>query len=234
MSAATDEMVRIVKAAVPKMVATADLDGARVHASAGMLRRALELLDAARSVDQVAGAPLVELALRSIFEITCRARFLLVCVDGPDEFVRMCRSYEKRQAHAARDTGNQTAGLPPFLVTALAGHTATASPRNLRQVCDLLDAHDGRASTDRYSAARRYVLFYGWLSNSATHAGLSSINRFSREEDGVLHMILNPEPLTSGWPVHLAAASVGHLATDVFQAFDLPTDELEAAGVTLP
>lgn len=233
MSEATDEMTRVVKA-VPKMVAVADLGGARVHAAAGMLRRALELLEAARSADQgAATAPVVELALRSIFEITTRARHLLVCPDGPDEFVRMCRDYENRQQKAAKDSGHPAAGLPDFLTNALVGQTDKSTPRNLRQVCQALDVHDGRAASDPNSAEYRYVLLYGWLSNSATHAGLASINRFSRQENGVLHMVDHPEPLTKGWPVYIAAAYVGHLALDVFRAFDLPTDDLEEAGVML-
>lgn len=233
-NAAIDNMIGVVQAAVPKMVEVANLDGARRHAAAGFLRRAIELLDAARRADNGSStAPVVELAARSIFELTCRARYLLLCDKAEDEFIRMCHDHVVREGKLGRATANPTPGLPSFLASAIAG-TDPKEPRDLWTICESLDEKEKRDEDDVYSARASYNLIYRWFSNSAAHAGLSATKRFAKQEDGILLMIPSPEPLTTHWPVPVVAAFVGELARTVFESLDLPVDKLLATEVALP
>jgi hypothetical protein len=232
--AAIDAMTLVVTTALPSIVAVATLDGARRHTAAALLFRALELLGAARRADAGASAaPVVELACRSIFEISIRGRYLLACDPDNDEFVRMCHYYSDREGKLALASGNPSLGLPRFLEQAIAS-TKAKQPRNLLDLCAAIDRTEGRARSDEFSAQAGYVVLYQWLSNSAAHAGLSALKRLTIEEGGVLHLNPTPPPLTTAWPIPIVAAFVGELAQAVFTALDLPGADLVATSVSLP
>ena len=233
-SAAIDKMARAADSVRPKLVQVANVDGARVQTTAALLQRVLELLAAARVADGVAGArPVVELTVRTGFELTCRARFLLSSPDASDEFVSMVTDFFHKDSALARKIGQQSAPLPPFLA-ALVDATSRRQPRNLWRVCEALDKLEGRSEADPWSARASYVMLYQWMSNAAAHGGLGSIRRFTREEQGVLHLVERPEPLTTRWLIPIFAAHVGELAYLVLEAFGIPPDEIRASGVMLP
>lgn len=233
-SRAIDQMVRAADAARPRLVQVANVDGARLQTAAAILQRALELLAAARAADRAAGArPAVELTVRTGFELTCRARFLLLSPDAAGEFVAVVTDFFSKDSALARKIGQQSVPLPPFLL-ALVDTTSKKQPRNLWRICAALDKIEGRNETDPWSARASYVTLYQWMSNAAAHGGLGAIRRFTREEQGVLHLVERPDPLTTHWPIPVFAAHVGELALAVLEAFGLPPDEIRASGVILP
>lgn len=226
-------LVSAVRVAVPDLTAATTLDGARRHAAASMLMRSIELLEAALSIENIPAArSSIELTVRSTFEVTTRARFLLAVEAGHDEFVRMCRDADDRDSKLADKSGYAYPGLPAWLSELLPEEAK--APRNLWQICESLDMAEGRAIEDRYSARAGYQLLYSWLSNSAAHAGLSAMKRFAIEIHGTLHLIPAPEPLTTHWPVPIVAAHVGELALRVFEAFHVDDATLRALEVRLP
>ncbi len=111
---ALDAMVAAVEAASPKLVQLANVDGARLQTAAALLKRALELLAAARAADQAAAArPAAELTVRTGFEVTCRGRFLVPSPQASDEFVRLVSSDQGRGAGEARPAAASTAAHLP-------------------------------------------------------------------------------------------------------------------------
>ncbi len=233
-----DNMINAVNAAVPYMVAPMDLDGARVHTAAAQLRRAIELFTAARVSFEAGACPTVELAARAVFELTTRGRFLLLPGDKPrNELIRMIRDHDRKESQQAKRFDLSPPGLVPFLTVIIntpPWDTVTQTPRDLWTISDALDAHEKRDITDRYSARRCYGLLHGWLSNAATHSGLSALKRFTEQRGGQLAMITDPEPLSTREPILTMAALTGELATQVFGALGIDRTDLDATGVRLP
>jgi hypothetical protein len=232
--AAIDQMVQAVVEKRELLVQIANAVGARKHAAAAMLQRALELLAAARVADRYEGTrPVVELAARTTFEVTTRARFLLSSPQGDDEFTGMVTDFSKKDKQLARAIHKDAAPLPDFLLP-LVDPTGKKAPKDLWSICDALDKLDGRTEGDHYSARGSYDILYRWLSNAAAHGGLGAIRRFTRSENGVLHLVGSPEALTSHWPIPLIAAHIGELAVAVFESCEIPSDVVRASGVVLP
>jgi hypothetical protein len=123
--------------------------------------------------------------------------------------------------------------LPDYLA-ALVDPKRRRKPRNLWDICKTLDEVDQRPMTDAYSARASYTTLYQWLSNAAAHGGLGAVRRFTRAEQGVLHIVDRPEPMTTHWPIPVIAAHVGELAVVVLEAFDLNADAVRESGVVLP
>lgn len=234
-NASIDEMVKLVESAFPNLVQIADSDGARLQTCAALLKRCLELLSSARAADRQSGAaPVVELATRSIFEASCRGRYLLKSPSASDEFARMCTEYERHERNLGAKIGAEVPTLPHYIAILGANMPPRSRALDLWRVCEALDDIEDRAADDQMSARSSYALHYQWLSNSAAHAGLSSVKRFVQERQGVLFLNNSVQPLTSAWPLALVSAHVGELAVAVFEAFELSSDALKATAVVLP
>jgi len=208
-----------------------DIDGARRMTAVAYLMRGAEVLQSAHQNRDA--RPLVELAVRPIYEFACRGRHLLVHPDGAEEFTRVCHELVELENRRAPALGTSAPGLPAFLQSVLA--QPKKPPRDMWSIAHALDDHDQRGEDDRFSARRGYHVLYGALSASAVHAGLQSIKRFTAvRDDGCLHLAPHPPALTTGWPVPVAAAWLGELAHDVFRDFGLDTNPLDECGVRLP
>jgi hypothetical protein len=231
---AIDDMVQAVEAACPKLVQLANVEGARRETAAALLLRALELLASARAADKAgpAARPAVELTVRSGFEVTCRGRFLVLSPNASDEFVRLVSDFARKDKAIAKKIRQQPAPLPPFLAAIV--DPDPKKPHDLWAICVALDKIEGRSVEDTYSARACYVPLYQWMSNAAAHGGLGSVRRFTREEHGVLHLVQQPKPMTTHWPIPIFAGHVGELARVVLSVFEQPTEELTSTGVVLP
>jgi hypothetical protein len=130
MAARLTAFVQVVRAALPEMIAPADLDGARRSTAAALLARAVDLLeDAFRCVDAGAEEAL-ELVLRTGCEVTLRGRFLLSRT-GPDKFLRMIAEFDDTAPKRAETAGVPFIGLPPFLVA------PDGTPKRVRNLFDV-------------------------------------------------------------------------------------------------
>ncbi len=105
------------------------------------------------------------------------------------------------------------------------------STRDLATIAEALDKIAGLTPNNRGSAVYAYNTFYAPLSDSATHAGLAAVRRFVEIRHGRVRMADSPPPLTTRLRHLIVAGLLGDLAWQVFIAFGIPTDDLEATGV---
>jgi hypothetical protein len=93
----------------------------------------------------------VELAVRTTFEVTTRARFLLGSPQADDEFACMVSDFSRKDKQLPKAIQQQAAPLPEFLVPLVdpAGKMAPGDPRS---ICDALDNMNGRFEGDHFSA----------------------------------------------------------------------------------
>lgn len=210
-----DRLIVAVRA-MPDLLAVANLDGAREMTAAMELMRGIQLLTECR--EHASARSLQELASRPIFECAARGRYLLVHTDGPDEFKRMCVDLVAReQAHATRIPDVIPAGLPAFLDGQIPEEAM--KPLSLETIAKRLDRDVDHLTADaELSSTRAYAIFGAGISDSAIHAGLSAMKRFSVNEGGLLQLT-PPRPLMTRNPAMLAAAWLGDLALDVAARF---------------
>ncbi len=234
-----DEFADLVDAATPQLVAVPNIGGYREHTSAALLVRGVELLRsclaAGRDADEV-----VLLGTRTIFEVSCRGRFLLVSTDAAEEFARMAYRFVEWEAREAKRVGQTPPGLPEDLVSALPSWASLETKngkivlRDLFAIATALDSHDGYAEDEQFSSRRAYRIIYGWLSEAATHAGLGALRRHTERRGGVLAIVPSPDPLTTSYPLGVAAAWLGELAEDVFSTSGIDTTALDSLGIRRP
>jgi len=230
LSLAIAAFVTIARAGLDQIIAPRTLDGSRTTTAAVYLARGLVLLEEGEANPDARN--LGELGLRTIFEVATRGRHLLVHPDGPEEYLRLLGALLKSERKHSKALRTNASGLPPFLATEVPADTK--KPRDLASIARDLDDVDERSVDDPHSAQRGYVVIYGPVSDSATHASLQMVKRYSSGDGGVLTVKTNPPPLLTGRPLVVAAGRLGDLALDVFATFDIDQAELRATGVRSP
>lgn len=179
--------------------------------------------------------PAAELVLRSGIDVALRGRYLLVSPDAGDELQRMHGAYVKRKQQLSKSCGDgKTQPVP--LAFAAAVPPSAQKERDLFVVAEAIDAL-GKTRRKRTSTATwAYRCLYQWMSNAAAHSGLYAVERFTVETDGKAAVTTRPESLSNPERRHYVqvAAQLGALAREVFTAYGLPLDDLDATGVRLP
>jgi hypothetical protein len=224
---AISSFIRVTREGLSEIVAPRTLDGSRTATAAAYLARGLVLLEEGEECSSARN--LSELGLRVIFELATRGRYLIVHPDGSDEYLRMLGALLKSEEKHSKALGTLAPGLPPFLASEVS--RTGKKPRDLASIARELDDIDGRSKDDPHSARKGYAVIYGPVSDSAVHASLQMVKRFSSGDGGVLTITTNPPPLLTGRPLVVAAGRLGDLALDVFDSFDLNSDALRATGV---
>lgn len=216
-----DQLQDAIDAAKPAMTAAADEDGAREMTAAIFLLRANDLL---REIRVAAGLMVQTLGLRSAFELLAVGRFFLVDADGADEFRRRLNDSLVKEGRLAPMLGATT--RPPADFLAHLVEDKSKPPRDLATIARKLDRHDGLTAENDYSAQRIYALAYSHVSNSGSHASLSSIKRYTRTDGPVLFVNVKPETLFRQPPVLLLGGMMRDLASKVFETLRLSQDTL--------
>lgn len=219
---AVDQLLAEIETMRARIADVATEDGARQMAAAIFLVRAAGLL---REVRNASDAPvLAVLGVRSIFELAVVGRYLLASPNGPDEFRRRYNFSVSEDAKLAAQATTTSAPPANFLVHLIDG--AVKSPRGLVDMARELDVIDARKSGDTYSLQACYRLLHKFVSNSGSHANLSSVKRHSQRDGDVLRLESDPDPIFREVPVLLVATIIGDLARAVFTTMDLPTGGL--------
>lgn len=225
-----------------ELCAPLDADGFRRSTAAALLFRGLELLGALRACDGDDRRPARELLLRSTVEVALRGRFLLGPL-GDDELTRTAAWFLFKGAKKANNLKTTFGGLSPEFVTAVLPEVATEPSKatekptvpeswDLFSVATALDKDAKFDRTARGSAVEAYHALYAPLSDSAVHAGIAALRRFTVTTEGKACVVAHPEPLLTGPRLHLIAAGLlGDLALEVFAAFDLSTAALVETDV---
>lgn len=216
----------------PELVGQPDLDGFRRATAAALLFRGLELLATTRVCPGKARAPATQLLLRTAVEVALRGRYLLLAPEAQatDELARMHDFFVRKGEEVAKACDADFAGVAPSFAAAVP--RSPHNQRGLHTIARTLDAHDGLTLKDEHSAMRAYRCIYQWLSNAAAHGGLGALSRIVVGQDGKAAINPNPEPLTTGRRLYVIIGGLlGDLARDVFVAFGVSTDDLDATGV---
>lgn len=217
-----DALQAEIDAAVVRMADVATEDGGRRMTAAIFLVRANALLREVRAA--IGCVTLQVLGLRSAFELVVVARFILVAAEGADEFRRRVNDSLSEDQKLA-DQIDSPMGVPADFLLSIVDPDAKR-PRDLYALATTLDRLDRRADSDRYSLRACYRLVHKFVSNTGSHANVSSIKRHSRREGDVLLIEPNPDPIFREPPVLLIAALVRELALEVFESLQLSTAAL--------
>lgn len=234
-----DQFADVVDEAAPKLVAVPNLEGYREHTAAALVVRGIELLRSCLAAGEGADE-VVLLGARSVFEIACRGRFLLVAPGRENEFGRMAYRFAEWEAREAERVGQTPPGLPSTLVDSLPTRSSLATKKGAIVLKDLyaiatgLDSVDGYAEEDQFSSRQGHRIIYGWLSEAATHAGLGALRRHTTTRDGMLSIVPSPPPLTTGYPLVVAATWLGEAAVEVFKVFQIGVQPLVELGISRP
>lgn len=197
--------------------------------------RAVEVLVPARSAQAGPERVLMEIAVRTIFECVVRGRYLLRSGRAHAEFVALLVDYQRNRERIGEKWSSTPAGLPAFLAHLVPSPLPKKpKPLDLWQMCTELDKIDDRPVEDPYSSRASYGMFYQWISNTTTHAGLESISRFVKEEQGVLHLRRQPDGATSANLATIMSAHVADLTADVLEAFDQSSDVITDLHIRRP
>lgn len=205
-----------------QIAAVATRDGAREIAAAIFLVRANNLLREVR--DAVTSPTLQTLGLRSAFELAVVGRFLLVDKDGADEFARRYNMSLKGDSQLGTFFEHPSGRPADFLAHLV--NADSKAPRDVASLSAKLDKHDGFSAADRLSAQACWHLLHKHVSNSGSHASLSSIKRYTRRDGDVLLIDRRSDPIFTEPPVLVVAAFIRDLAVDVLAAQGLPSDNL--------
>lgn len=219
-----DELQTVIDGSRARLVDVANLDGARRMTAATFLVCANDLLREVRSASDELRLQI--LGVRSVVELIVVGRYLLVGRDAADEFQRRLNDSLEKDERAARDAGVPFAGAPEFLSTLV--DPDARPPRSISALAEQLDAIDGREPEDGYSIVACYRLLHRHVSNSGSHASVSSIKRYTKRDGDILMIDPDGEPVFSRPPVLIVASLLRDLAADVFEALGLSLADLPA------
>ena len=217
----TDQLLDEVKAQTERMVEVPNEDGARAMTATIFLLRAVELLREIRDTD---GTTLHILGLRTVFELAIAGRYLLDHPDGADEYRRLFSKDMESEKALAQSFENAVAPPPPFLAHIL--ESTQEGPRALLDLARGIDALEGRAGSEDFSAERSWRLVHKYVSQSVSHANAVSIKRFTTGKDGVLGVKPDPPPVFTDPPDLLVTCFVADLARSVFAHHNITSDRL--------